>query len=476
MKFNLLLSSFLTVILSIAAVAQTDPVLARIGTQTITFADLNPQAQQLNERLPLEIAELRKRELEKDIAELLFAAEAAAPKTTPEKLLDLKVKRAVKPATDAQIQQVYDANRQIFGNAALAEVKTQIVNYLKQEQEGQLTTAYADSLKAKHKVVVGVDVNSPTLKPTDVLASVGANKVVAERFNERMKPLEYGLRSEVHRQISAALDEALYARLITVQASKTKLATDELIRREVSEKYTDPTDADAQKFYDANKQRMNGAGFAEVKSEILSYLSNERRAAVENDFRSRLLRENSVEVLLRQPAAPVLKISADDDPAQGSATAPVTIVMFTDFQCPACARTHPAIKDMMKTYGDKVRFVVRDYPLTDLHPNAFRAAQAANAAHAQGKFFEYIELLYQNQKALDDVSLKKYAAQVGLNARQFELDLNNPKTAAEIRKDIKDGQFYGIRGTPSIYINGVNLEELSNDAIKKLIETASGKK
>lgn len=477
MKIKITFLFTLFFLLSFSAFAQTDGVLAKFGTQTVSVQDLSGEAQQINERLPSAIAELRKQELDKEIAEMLLSAESAALKTTPEKLLDLKVRKLVQNPTDAKVQEVYEANRNVFGNALLAEVKTQIVNYLKQEQETQLSADFAKSLKAKYTVTMGVDVNAPTLKPTDVLVTVGTNKLLAERFSERFKPLEYQLRSEAYRQTKTALDEALYSQLILIHARRTGLPPEDVIRREISDKLTEPTDADAQKFYDANKSTLPpNTEFADVKTEILSYLSNERRDALESGFRQRLLKENNVQILLKQPALPVLKISADDDPSKGSANAPVTIVMFTDFQCPACARTHPAVVELLKTYGDKVRLVVRDYPLMDIHPNAFRAAEAANAAHAQGKFFEYIELLYQNQKAMDDASLKKYAAQVGLNAAQFAADLSGGKFTAEIRKDIKDGRFHGIRGTPSIYVNGILVTDLSPEGLKNAVENALMKK
>jgi len=116
--------------------------------------------------------------------------------------------------------------------------------------------------------------------------------------------------------------------------------------------------------------------------------------------------------------------------------------------------------------------VVRDYPLETLHPNAFHAALAANAAKAQGKFFEYVEILYKNQKAQDDASLKKYATELGLNAAQFALDFNSERTAAEVRKDMADGKSYGITGTPSIFINGRYVRNISLDGFKDAIESA----
>jgi len=149
--------------------------------------------------------------------------------------------------------------------------------------------------------------------------------------------------------------------------------------------------------------------------------------------------------------------------------------MFTDFQCPACSGTHPVLKQTLATYGDKIHFVVRDFPLENIHKNAFQAALAANAARAQGKFFEYAEILYQNQDALDKASLLKYAAQLGLNAKQFELDFTDARVKAEIQKDQADGRSYGVSGTPTIFVNGVKVQRLSADSFRRAIDRALSK-
>jgi protein-disulfide isomerase len=149
--------------------------------------------------------------------------------------------------------------------------------------------------------------------------------------------------------------------------------------------------------------------------------------------------------------------------------------MFSDFQCPACGRTHPVLKQVLAEYGDKVRFAVRDFPLENIHENAFQAALAANAARTQGKFFEYADVLYRNQEALDKASLVKYAGELGLNVKQFELDFSDAKAANEIRKDQADGRSYGIGGTPAIFVNGVKVQRLSADAFRRAIDRALSK-
>jgi protein-disulfide isomerase len=171
----------------------------------------------------------------------------------------------------------------------------------------------------------------------------------------------------------------------------------------------------------------------------------------------------------------VQTISADDDPARGEKSAPVTVVVFTDFQCPSCAAMHPVVDDALKAYGNRVRLVVRDFPLI-IHAQARKAAEAANAANAQGKFFEYISVLFKNQSALDVASLKKYATDLGLDRARFDTALDGGQYATEVDKDVLDGQAYGVDGTPTIFINGVRLRNLTAEGIRTAIDRALGSK
>jgi protein-disulfide isomerase len=127
----------------------------------------------------------------------------------------------------------------------------------------------------------------------------------------------------------------------------------------------------------------------------------------------------------------------------------------------------------LKSYGNKVRFVVRDFPLSQ-HEFARKAAEAANAANAQGKFFEYITILFKNQKALDVPSLKKYASELGLDRARFDAALDRGVYAAEVKKDVEDGEMYGVGSTPTIFINGVQLRILSAEGLRAAVDRAAG--
>jgi protein-disulfide isomerase len=214
---------------------------------------------------------------------------------------------------------------------------------------------------------------------------------------------------------------------------------------------------------------------AYIAQEITSKLkqnTEDEQAELERALEKRLYLKYKVKFLLTPPTPIVQKVSVDDDPARGPVNAPVTIVMFGDFQCPTCSRTYPVLQKVIAEFPGKVRFVERDYPLETIHENAFRAALAANAANAQGKFWEYSEFLYTHQDALDTASLKKYAGQLGLNVQKFELDSNSERAAAEVRKDIADAEGYGVGGTPTVFVNGIMVRRLSAEAFREAIQNA----
>ncbi len=154
-----------------------------------------------------------------------------------------------------------------------------------------------------------------------------------------------------------------------------------------------------------------------------------------------------------------IEVSVDDDPFRGMKNAPVTIIEFSDFQCPYCARffeqTLPLIE---KNYIDtgKARIVYRDFPL-GFHENAEKAAEAAECADEQGKFWEYHDKLFENQGAIGVSNLKQYAESIGLNIEKFSSCLDSGEMASEVKEDAKDGTKYGVTGTPSFFINGINI-------------------
>jgi protein-disulfide isomerase len=425
--------------------AQSREPLATANGQTFNADDLSSNGRQLYDQFVQLPAMLRTQELADSINDALLEEEAKFRKITVDKLIDLEVTRKVPNPPETELQALYNANRAQLGNSSYAEVRPQLLRYLRNDPESKALESLIAALKKKYKITPGVDVNSPSLKPTDVLATVGTQKIIAGDFNEKVKPLIYRQSYQVFSTLDADLEKSIYNTLVLAEARNVKLEPEDLLAREITNKV----------------------------AETPGNTPDELEAAL----RARLWKKYDVRILMMEPEPPVQKISTDDDPAQGSATAPVTVVVFSDFQCPVCSAVHPMVKDVVAGYGgEKVRLVMRDFPLTSIHDNAQKAAEAAGAANAQGKFFEYIDLLYANQKALDNASLKKYATDLKLDRVKFDAELDKGVYAGEIKKDVADGEAYGVPGTPTIFINGMRLMVNSPEAMKKLIDRVLAQK
>ncbi len=419
---------------------KADKVLATANGQNFTAKDLTPEVGEAVVNFPKRLGEIRQAMLEQQIADALFQTESNTRKLTVEKLIEVDVTNKIPAPTDEEIQKIFDANQAAIGDKTLAEVRPQIVAFLRREPEQKALAEYISDLKVKYKTAIGKDVNAPNLKPSDVLATVSGKPVTAADFAAKNKQSLYDLEADFYDQLRESLEQIVYSSLLAAEAKAQNVGISDFIGSEITNKLHD--------------------------------FSDEERNGLENALRDKLFKKYNAKFFLKEPAPNVQNISTLNQPSQGKQIAPVTVVMFTDFQCPACSAVHPVLKKVLAEYGNKIRFVVRDFPLTNIHANAFRAALAANAANAQGKFFEYTEILYKNQMALDTDSLKKYAADLSLNRKQFDLDLESEKYAADVRKDMADGKNYGITGTPTFFVNGVKVRALSAESFRKAIEKA----
>ncbi len=169
---------------------------------------------------------------------------------------------------------------------------------------------------------------------------------------------------------------------------------------------------------------------------------------------------------------PPLEISTASAPSRGKASAKVTLVEFADFQCPYCARATEVVNQVLERYPDDVRYVFKQLPLTSIHRFAEPAARAAFAAERQGKYWEMHDILFENYRALDDASLKKYAAQIGLDVARFEKDMVDPEIAARVQADMTEAQTLGVNSTPSFFMNGHRVPSWDLQTMSSLIEKA----
>ncbi len=168
-------------------------------------------------------------------------------------------------------------------------------------------------------------------------------------------------------------------------------------------------------------------------------------------------------------------IATNDDPSIGPPTAAVTIVEFSDFECPFCKQAFPIIRELMATYSDRVRYIYRDFPVSEIHDNAQKAAEAGACAHAQGKFWALHDKIFQNAPQITVADLKNYAQSSGLDMALFTTCLDSGQFANEVQQDYRDGASLGVRGTPTWFLNGRKIEGvIPRETFIQLIETALG--
>jgi protein-disulfide isomerase len=247
------------------------------------------------------------------------------------------------------------------------------------------------------------------------------------------------------------MEGAIGQKLLEHEARRRGLSVDELKKQEVEAKVEPVTDVQAKEFYDMNKGRFGQITEPEALDQIHAGLAQQRLQRKLSEYVGELRGKSSVKVLL-DPYR--IEVAAGDDPVKGPASAPVTLVEFSDFQCPYCARVGPALKRVEETYGDKVRIVYKDFPLQQIHNNAAKAAEAGSCAADQGKFWQLHDKMFENQAKLAVADLKQLAKDAGLDAGAFDQCLDSGQKAAEWNEDLKDGERYGVTGTPAFFVNG----------------------
>jgi len=445
--------------------------VVELNGQILSTADLDPAVRQQLDQVEDKIAAAKREILDVQINTILLQVEANKRRIDTRRLYETEVTKRIAVPTPAQIKQLLDSQGAQLAGTDPATANQQAAAYLQAQSESKLADDLVNRLRKTIPVVKGVDVTSPNLSNEAIVATIGGQPLKAAVINERLKPIVYEMRLHAYELTRQQAEQTINNLLLLEEARRRQVGPEEIVRTEISDKVRPPTEAEVAKFYEENKSRING-DLNTVRNQIADYLHERERNRLDQELSARLRKNAKIRWLLTEPVQPVQNISVDDDPSRGPANAPVTIVEFTDFQCPACAAMHPVIDEVLKTYGDKVRFVVRDFPL-DSHEHARKAAEAANAANAQGKFFEYIALLYKRQNALDVPSLKKYATELGLDRAKFDVALDRGVYQAEVKRDIEEGEMYGVGVTPTIFINGVQLRTLSSEGLREAIDRAA---
>ncbi|PYS82812.1 MAG: hypothetical protein DMF67_11550 [Acidobacteria bacterium] len=453
-------------------------VLAVVNGVKITQADLSPEVQQQIKELQQQVTDARKYALDAQINSLLLEAEAKKRGVSGQKLYETEVVAKTVEPTQAEALAFFNQNKaqieqQAGAAVEFAQVKDQVVAFMRSQRQDEQSKKFADSLRAAADVKVLVKDVTPPATPADrarVLATVNGKNITAGDIEEGLRPLVSQVQQQVYALRRNDLDLRVNDILLSQEAQKRSVTTRALLDSEVTSKIPVVTEAQAQDFYNKNKERITG-NFPAVKYQLIEFLQQQEQQKLEGTFAQRLRNGASVQTFITPPEQPVFQIATDDQPTKGKADAAVTVVEFTDYQCPVCAQAQPVVERLITEYGDRVRFVVRDFPLAQ-HKDAEKAAEAAEAAREQGKYWDFTAILFRNQSALGAEQLKQYAGVIGLDRKRFDAALDSGKFAGQVERDVRDGERVGVNATPTFFINGRQVPERTYEALKAAIEAA----
>jgi protein-disulfide isomerase len=281
-----------------------------------------------------------------------------------------------------------------------------------------------------------------------VVATVGDYKITESQVDEKLKPQIASWQSRLYQMRRQAIEQIADDYLIQQAARKDNLTVEQYIKKALGPP-PQITEKDARNYYDSHQGQI-GRPYDQIKQPLINALQRRAVQQQREDLIEKLQADNHVKIMIEPPR---MTVDTTGHPSLGPDNAPVTIAEFGDFQCPYCGRSEQTVKELRQEYGDKIRIVYLDFPLS-FHEHAFPAALAARCAGEQHKFWEYHDALFANQSKLTDQDLKDIAKQLKLDMKRFDACFANQKYAKEVRADMEQGSALGVDGTPGFFVNG----------------------
>ena len=314
-----------------------------------------------------------------------------------------------------------------------------------------LVTACSESSSA-----AGQSMPPAASNPDQVVAEVAGRKVTLQEVDAKWEEFDAAERSRVtqllYQNRRNMLEQVVGDILIENAAKAAGTSVEAFVAQDAAKRATPVTEQEVAQFFEANRDRAQGRTIEQLGPQIREFLASQRTLQARAQLVEELKAKSAgVKVMLDPPRYTVA--TAAIDPVRGNASAPITIVEFSDYQCPFCARVNPTLEQVRKTYGDKVKIIFKDFPLPN-HPQAPKASEAAHCAGEQGKYWELHDVMFANQRALNVPELKQYATTLGLDMAKFTPCLDSGKHAGLVASGLAQGEKMGVNSTPTLYING----------------------
>jgi protein-disulfide isomerase len=303
------------------------------------------------------------------------------------------------------------------------------------------------------QVFVSVVLSSAAVVSAQTVATVDGTRITQEQLDKasanrltRLKAEEYDIQRRV---LESLVDQALLDR----EAQRRSISTNDLLRLEVGQKNVTMSDAEAKAVYEAVRERYSDVTESEAIDRIRATTNAQRLDNRRKEFLSQLRAKVQVSISLPIPRLKIVSDPEDGSPSIGGQDAPVTIVEFTDFQCPFCAKSVATLKQISATYGDRVRVVFRHFPLPS-HKDAFRTSLAVQCAANQHKFWPMHDIVFGHPDKVQPDDLRQYASAVGVDIHEWDECIKSPMVSDFVKKDQSAGEEYGVSATPTFFING----------------------
>ena len=283
------------------------------------------------------------------------------------------------------------------------------------------------------------------------IAVIGEESIYERDYLPQIQGQVYKIRTQEYELKLKALENAINQRLLRVEAEKRGISEEELLQQEVDSKVPEPSTAEVERVL---VQQMFRGGMASntSKDQIARQLKQEQVALARDEYFTAMRERAGVKIFLPPPRHTV---SFDSARVRGNPDAPITIVEFSDFQCPFCYQAYWTVKNVLAKYEGKIKLAYRDMPLAGAEADPNGSAAASRCAGEQGKFWQYHDLLFENQDFFGARAYREYAENLTLNMTQFESCLESGKFRATIQEDFQQGLQLGVTGTPYFFINGI---------------------
>lgn len=308
-------------------------------------------------------------------------------------------------------------------------------------------TACTDSAKAKINYV------HKEAPKQGVVAKIAGEDITEDALIGEDKLDFFDLKKREYELRMGRLEKLLVDKLVGAEAKKAGMSLDDFINKKVIGGDIKISDAKFKKFV-ADKHIPETQINPQIKERIISYLQNTEKQDLITQHVSKLTKASPVEVYFNKPRMQV-NVDIGQSPLYGKKDAPISVVIFSDFQCPFCSRGAETVTQLKKKYGNKVKIAFKHYPLP-MHKDAKPAAEMSMCVHEQNpdKFWTYHDTLFKNQDKLDKVSLEKFAKDVGVDVKKVNECITSKKYASFVQKDLEYGEKIGVKSTPTFFVNG----------------------